>query len=96
MRELLADARDGNYAVGRFNCPGLEYVQAVILAAEALGKSVILSFPQVHEKTVPLRVIGPVLLRAAEDASVPVCVHLDHGSTTEYVRQAIELFPPGA
>ena len=91
MRELMAQAEKGNYAVGGFNCPGLEYVLGVIGAAEATGKPVILSFPQVHEKTVPLKVIGPILLAAAERASVPVCVHLDHGSTIEYVQQALEL-----
>ncbi len=91
MRELMAQAEKGNYAVGGFNCPGLEYVLGVIGAAEATGKPVILSFPQVHEKTVPLTVIGPILLAAADRASVPVCVHLDHGSTIEYVQKALEI-----
>ena len=94
MRELLSEAERGDYAVGGFNCPGLEYVLAVVRAAEECQKPVILSFPQVHEKTVPLRIIGPILLRAARDASVPVCVHLDHGSSIEYIRAALELgFP---
>lgn len=94
MKQLLADAETGGYAVGGFNCPGLEYIMAVTLAAETTGKPVILSFPQVHEKMVPLRVIGPILLRAAQEAEVPVCVHLDHGSSLDYIRQALELgFP---
>lgn len=91
MKTILADAQRGNYAVGGFNCPGLEYVLAVIRAAEGCGKPVILSFPQVHEKTVPLRTIAPILLRAATDAAVPVCVHLDHGSNIDYIYRALDL-----
>jgi len=91
MKAMLAEAKRGNYAVGGFNCPGLEYVMAVTRAAEDCGKPVILSFPQVHEQTVPLRTIGPILLRAAIDASVPVCVHLDHGSDIDYIYQALDM-----
>ena len=91
MRELLADAEKNNYAVGGFNCPTLENVYGVIQAAEKEQVPVILSFPQVHEKTVPLKVIGPILLQAARDAKVPVCVHLDHGSTVAYVEEALRL-----
>lgn len=91
MKELMDNAEKGSYAVGGFNCPTLENVYAVVRAAETCRKPVILSFPQVHERTVPLRVIAPILLRAAEDASVPVCVHLDHGSTVDYIRQALDL-----
>lgn len=91
MRELLADAEKNNYAVGGFNCPTLENVYGVMQAAEKEQVPVILSFPQVHERTVPLKVIGPILLQAARDAKVPVCVHLDHGSTVAYVEEALQL-----
>ena len=91
MRELLVDAEKNNYAVGGFNCPTLENVYGVIQAAEKEQVPVILSFPQVHEKTVPLKVIGPILLQAAREAKVPVCVHLDHGSTVAYVEEALRL-----
>ena len=91
MRELLADAEKNNYAVGGFNCPTLENVYGVMQAAEKEKVPVILSFPQVHERTVPLKVIGPILLQAARDAKVPVCVHLDHGSTVAYVEEALRL-----
>lgn len=91
MKKILADARQGNYAVGGFNCPGMEYVLAVSQAAEDCGKAVILSFPQVHEKTVPLEVIAPVLLRAAAASGAPVCVHLDHGSDIDYIHRALDL-----
>lgn len=91
MRELLADAEKNNYAVGGFNCPTLENVYGVMQAAEKEQVPVILSFPQVHEKTVPLKVIGPILLQAARDAKVPVCVHLDHGNTVAYVEEALRL-----
>lgn len=90
-KELIADAERGDYAVGCFNCTTLENVTAVIGAAEVCGAGVILGFPQVHEKTVPLRVIGPILLNAARQAKAPVCVHLDHGSSVEYLESALTL-----
>ena len=91
MKELLADAELNNYAVGGFNCPTLEYVVAVVRAAEYCNKPVVLSFPQVHERTIPLTVMAPILLDAARNAPVPVCVHLDHGSTVEYIHKALDL-----
>lgn len=91
MKALLDGAEKGGYAVGGFNCPTLENVLAVVKAAEECQKPVILSFPQVHEKTVPLEVIAPILLHAAREAGVPICVHLDHGSSLEYIRRALEL-----
>lgn len=91
MGELLQAAEKNNYAVGGFNCPTLENVYGVIQAAEAGGRPVILSFPHVHEKTVPLSVIAPILLHAAKEASVPVCVHLDHGGSLDYIEQALKL-----
>lgn len=94
MKKLLEEAEKKIYAVGCFNCPTLENVYAVIRAAETCNRSVILSFPQVHENTIPLRVMGPILLNAAKDASVQVCVHLDHADSLDYIQKALELgFP---
>ena len=91
MKELLADAELNNYAVGGFNCPTLEYVVAVVRAAEYCNKPVVLSFPQVHERTIPLTVIAPILLDAARNAPVPVCVHLDHGEDLDYLKKALDI-----
>ena len=63
----------------------------MLTAAERLEVPVILSHAQLHEPVAPLRMIGPVMVRAAVDAKVPVCVHLDHCETMEYMKRALEI-----
>ena len=89
MKEILADARNRKYAVGAFNVPNLESIRAVTEAAEELGLPVILAHAEVHESLIPLREVGPIMLDYARRASVPVCVHLDHGASFEACMEAI-------
>lgn len=91
MKEILADAKEKKYGVGAFNVPNLESVQAVIAAAEELQVPVILQHAEVHENLITLEEIGPIMLDYAKKASVPVCVHLDHGASFELCIQAIRM-----
>lgn len=91
LKEVLAVAEEKKIATGAFNAANLESLQAVIGAAEELSLPVILQFAQCHEPWIPLELIGPVMVRAAKEASVPVCVHLDHGETLDYLKEALEL-----
>lgn len=91
LREVLKIAEEKNIAAGAFNAANLESLQAVIGAAEEINLPVILQFAQCHEPWIPLKLIGPVMVRAAKEASVPVCVHLDHGETLDYLEEALEL-----
>ena len=91
MKEILEDAKNRKYAVGAFNVPNLESVQAVIAAAEELKLPVILQHAEVHENLISMQEIGPIMLDYAKRASVPVCVHLDHGASFDLCIQAIRL-----
>lgn len=91
MRDLLADAQDGNYAVGSFSVANMEMVLGVIKAAEELNAPIILQIAEVRLKQSPLEIIGPLMVAAAENASVPVAVHFDHGKTVEKITQALDL-----
>lgn len=91
MRELLADAMDGNYAVGSFSVANMEMVLGVIKAAEELKAPVILQIAEVRLKQSPLEVIGPLMVAAAENAPTPVAVHFDHGKTLEKITQALDI-----
>lgn len=91
LKEILAFAENKKCAVGAFNTPNLECVNAVIDAAEKLNVPVILSHAELHEQVAPLAKIGPVMVQAATAARVPVCVHLDHCETLPYMQQALEL-----
>lgn len=82
MKELLPPAAEGEYAVAGFNVFGYEDARAVIDAAEKLGAPVILMANKDIVRHMKVEYLGPLLASMAADASVPVCVHLDH--TYEY------------
>lgn len=91
LKDVLADAKARQYAVGAFNGTTLESVRAIIAAAEELGCPVILQHAQSHDGIVDMHEIAPLMLHYAGRASVPVAVHLDHGSSFERCVQAIRL-----
>ena len=91
LREVIAISKKNGRAVGSFNTPNLECLLAVLGAAEQLNVPVIVAHAQCHEEVAPLQKIGPVMVELAKRASVPVCVHLDHGEDFDYCKQAIAL-----
>lgn len=91
LNEVMKIAEEKKIAVGSFNTPNLEGIQAVIEAAEELNLPVIIQFAQCHEPWIPLKTIGPIMVEAAKKATVPVCVHLDHGETLEYLQEALDI-----
>ena len=91
LNELMKDAEEKGYAYGAFNAVNFESLTAIIEAAEEMGTGVILNHAEVHFPLMPLETIGPVMVEAAKKASVPVCVHLDHGESLETCMKAIRL-----
>lgn len=91
LEQILKIAEARKIAVGSFNTPNLESIQAVIGAAEELDVPVIIMHAEVHETLSPIHVIGKVMLQCARDSKVPVCVHLDHGESLSYLNKALEL-----
>lgn len=91
LNEILAMVEERSCAVGAFNTPNLECITAVLSAAEKLDVPVIISHAELHESVAPLAVIGPVMVQAARNAKVPVCVHLDHCETLSYMAEALKL-----
>lgn len=89
-KEILQAARAGGYAVAAFNVNDLEFVQAVVAAAEEEGAPTLVA---VTESA--LAYGGDALARLALDiidgASVPLVLHLDHGSSVEAARKAVAL-----
>lgn len=87
----IADAK--KCAIGSFNTPNFESLKAVIGAAEELNQPVIIMHAQVHEEMglCKMEEIAPIMLFMADRASVPVCVHLDHGTDIDYVKKGIDL-----
>lgn len=91
LKQILDLCEARTCAVGSFNTPNLESVMAVIGAAEELQVPVVIQHAEVHEEIMPLEGIGPVMTEAARRAKVPVCVHLDHGESLDYLCRALDL-----
>ncbi|MEV6942188.1 class II fructose-bisphosphate aldolase [Streptomyces sp. NPDC051172] len=90
--ELVTRAAAGRSAVAAFNIITLEHVEAVIAGAESAEAPVVL---QVSENAVKFRYgrllpLARAALVAAERASVPVALHLDHVQSDDLLRQAAD------
>jgi tagatose 1,6-diphosphate aldolase GatY/KbaY len=86
---MLRRAADGGYAVGAFNAENAEMVWAVVAAAEESRAPVI-----VQTSPGTLRYLGPgyfagMVKNAADEASVPVALHLDHGSSLDLALKCV-------
>jgi len=89
-KKMLQDARDGGYAVGAFNVENMEMVKAVIQAAEELSAPVILQTTPSTIKYGSVQTYAAMVTAEAKQAKVPVCLHLDHGSSYELTLTCIE------
>ena len=91
LKEVVAEGKAKNIAIGSFNTPNLECLLAVLDAAEELDVPVIIAHAQCHEDVAPLDKIGPVMVELAKRSKVKVCVHLDHGEDFDYCKRAMDL-----
>ncbi len=81
--EMLTRAREGHYAVGQFNINNLEWTKSVLLAAEEMKSPVILGVSEGAAKYMTGFETVAAMVRAMDKAlgiTVPVALHLDHGS----------------
>lgn len=82
-KEMLLKARDGKYAVGQFNINNLEWTKAILQAAQETNSPVILGVSEGAGKymTGYKTVVAMVSAMIEElGITVPVALHLDHGS----------------
>jgi fructose-bisphosphate aldolase class II len=93
MTEMLQKAKAEGYAVGQFNLNNLEFTQAILQAAQTENSPVILGVSEGAGrymggfKTVVKMVEG---LMEDYKVTVPVAIHLDHGSSFEKCKEAID------
>src|SRR5690606_33900202 len=92
MIDMLNKKKDNGYAVGQFNINNLEYIQAILQAAEAEKSHVILGVSEGAGKYMGgFKVVVAMVKSLMEEygTTVPVAIHLDHGSSFEKCAQAI-------
>lgn len=87
-KQMLSDAQKENYAVGAFNVENMEMVMAVMEAAEELKSPVIMQTTPSTVKYAGLDYFLANVKAAAERATVPIAIHLDHGSSFDLAMQA--------
>ncbi len=89
MSNMLIAATKERYAVGAFNVVDLSFLEAILTTAERLRSPVILNIAEVHFRYVDIEAVAPVVIRAAQNANIPVAFNLDHGVSFEAIIKAI-------
>lgn len=93
MKEMLIKAKAEKYAVGQFNINNLEFTQAILQAAQEENSPVILGVSEGAGKYMGgfVAVVHMVKgLIESYNITVPVAIHLDHGSSFEKCKEAID------
>ena len=89
-KEMLLNAQKGGYAVGAFNAENMEMVKAIIAAAQELSAPVMIQTTPSTIRYGTLDTYAAIVAAEAKKATVPVCLHLDHGDSFELAMQAIK------
>ncbi|MCP8967948.1 class II fructose-bisphosphate aldolase [Ectobacillus ponti] len=93
MTEMLNKALEGKYAVGQFNINNLEWTQAILAAAEEEKSPVILGVSEGAARHMSgFKTVVKMVEGLLEDMkiTVPVAIHLDHGSSFDKCKEAID------
>ena len=93
MTEMLKKAKSEGYAVGQFNINNLEFSQAILQAAEEEKSPVILGVSEGAGRYIGgFKTVVKIVEGLLEDykVTVPVAIHLDHGSSFDKCKEAID------
>lgn len=88
--QMLKKASREGYAVGAFNAENMEFIQAIVSAAEEMRSPVIIQTTPGSIRYAGLEEFVAMAKAIAEKATVDVCLHLDHGSDFELCRRGVE------
>lgn len=87
---VLKEAYEKQYAVGAFNSYNLETMQATVEAGEEKNTPVIIAFGAKYMTNMSLRTAAGIAKSLAKEVSIPVCLHLDHCSDIDVIKEAVE------
>ncbi|HLC96912.1 MAG TPA: class II fructose-1,6-bisphosphate aldolase [Candidatus Nanoarchaeia archaeon] len=89
-KKILLKAQKGKYAVAHFNVNNMEIVQGVVAAAQKLKAPIILATSEGALKYASMNYLYCLAKNAAEEATIPIALHLDHGKDLKLIKQAIQ------
>ena len=90
LSEILKDAEERKYGVGLFNMLNLEMARGIIEAAEEERSPLIFGVAEVHLPLIPFEYAALIMNDIAKKASVPVCLHFDHGTDYNKIKAAVD------
>ena len=88
---MLRNAQEQGFAVGAFNVENMEMAQAIISAAEELRAPVILQTTPSTVRYAGTGMYAAMVAALAQEATVPVAMHLDHGDSFELCKSCIDM-----
>lgn len=91
LNDILPKAKKEGYAIGAFNYADLNTARGIVMAAEEKNSPVVIQIAESHFPYLPLREGGKLALDLAKHASVPVVVHLDHGTDIKTCIEALKM-----
>ena len=91
MKEMLMNAKKGGYAVPGFTVINHEMAKTCINAAQEVNSPAIISYAYDFEDVISARESSKMLINFAEQANVPVAVHLDHARNIDWIKECLDL-----
>ena len=91
--KILQDAKQGHYAVPQFNINNIEWTKNILEECQELNVAVILGVSEGAAKYMGgYRAVSGMVKGLMEDLNItiPVCLHLDHGSSFESCKKAVD------
>lgn len=89
-REILAAAHSSGYAIGAFNATNLMEIAFIIEAAQSVVSPVIIQTTEIVARFLGPGPIIAVFREVADEASIPVYLHLDHCLDVEFAKRCYD------
>lgn len=90
LKDIIRLVDEENRGIAAFNVYGYEDSQAVVEAAEEIGRPVVLMANKDAVNHMGVEMIGKIMGHVGVSAKVPVAVHLDHATEFETIRKAVD------
>lgn len=90
-KPLLVSARKNRFALPAFNTANLEISKALLSAAEKTHSPLLIQVTESSAKFAGLENLFGIVQQLEKQASVPVCIHLDHGKDMDLIKKCISL-----
>jgi len=91
MGDMLRHAYENRYAVAAFDVVSLDFITAIVDAAEEKQAPIIISLAESHFEYFDFELLMSAVVRAAQRTAMPVAIHLDHGESLESAITGINL-----